>query len=152
MGGPGDFGRRSEMLVDRLADDLGLNRDQRQELQVLCRKAETSAKPIQEELQKARQAVKTAVLAGKTGSDLEPLHQQVGSASAKLCAIQSAAFGEALQVLDEDQKANADFLFEALGMIAGGRGGMPPMLPGGRPPGGPGGPGGPHDDFGPPGR
>jgi hypothetical protein len=117
--GFGDPARRTEMLADRLAEDLGLNRDQRKEVKDILDQTQTAAKPLQDELQGTRQALKVAVRAGKPAAELEPLHQQIGVASAKLAALQSAAFAESLKLLKDDQKNDADILYEVLGMIAG---------------------------------
>jgi hypothetical protein len=121
--------------------------------------AQTSAKPLQDDLQNARKAVKEAIVAGKAPAELDQLHQQIGAHYAKLAAIQSAAFAAALRLLKEDQKNDADIVYEILGFVAGsgGRGlGMPMhggpgggrgperFGPGGRPPSGG------RGDFGPP--
>jgi hypothetical protein len=159
--GFGDPARRTEMMVDRLAEDIGLNRDQWKAMKDLFAKAQTSAKPLQDELQGARKAVREAIVAGKAPAELDLLHQQIGTHYAKLAAIQSAAFADALKLLKDDQKNDADVIYEILGIVAGsgGRGGMPMHGgPGGRGPGGlgpggpppPGDPGEPHEGFGPP--
>jgi len=155
--GFGDPARRTEMIVDRLAEDIGLSPSQWREMKNLFARAQTSAKPVQEELQSARKAIKEAVVAGKAPAELDQLHQQVGAAHAKLAAIQSAAFADALKLLKDEQKSDADIVYEVLGLVAGsgGRGPMPmrgapggrgpdPLGPGHPPP--PGGPG----EFGPP--
>jgi len=141
--GFGDPARRTEMLADRLAEDLGLNRDQREEVQDILAQTQTAAKPLQEELQSTRKSLKEAVKEGKPAAELEPMHQQVGGVTAKLAALQSAAFAEALKLLSDAQKTDADILYEVLGMVAGpaGRPAMPLR-------GGPGGPDGFRDPGG----
>jgi hypothetical protein len=156
--GFGDPARRMEMMVDRLAEDIGLNRDQRKEMKDICDKAQTSAKPLQDELQNTRKAIKEAVKTGKQQEELKALHQQIGASHAKLAAIESAAFADALKLLTDNQKNDADFVFEFLGLIvgSGGRVGMPIRGapggfggPGDRPPGGRGSPGWPRGGFAP---
>jgi len=160
--GFGDPARRTEMIVDRLAEDIGLDRDQWKGMKDLFTKAQTSATPLQDQLQSTRKAIREAVVAGKTAAELGPLHEQVGATYAKLAAIQSAAFAEALKLLKDDQRNDAGIVYEILGLVAGsgGRGTMPMHGgPGGRGFGGPGsggppsgGPGGPRGGFRPPGR
>jgi len=150
-----DPARWTEMIVDRLAEDIGLNRSQWREMKNLFTKAQTSAKPLQDQLQRTRQAIREAIVAGKPAAELEVLHQQVGATCAKLAAIQSAAFADALKLLKEEQKNDAEIVYNVLGLVAG-SGGRPPMRggPGGRGPdhfgpGGPPRPGGPGE-FRPP--
>lgn len=160
--GFGDPARRTEMTVDVLAEEIGLDRDQRKGMKDLFVKALTSATPLQDQLQSTRKAVREAVVAGKAPAELGPLHEQIGATYAKLAAIQSAAFAEALKLLKDDQKNDAGIVYERLGLVAGsgGRGAMPMHGGpggrgfGGRGPGGPpsGGPGGSRDGFGAPGR
>jgi len=144
-----DSARRTEMLADRIEEDLGLNRDQRREILAILDQTQTATKGMQEELQTTRKTLVAAIRTGKTAPDLDPLHQQIGTLVAKLTAMQSAAFAEALKVLKDDQKADADILYEVLGMVAG-SGGRPMR-------GGPGGPDGfrnsghgPREPGGPP--
>lgn len=155
--GFGDPARHIEMIVDRLAEDIALNRDQWREMKNLFAKAQTSAKPLQDELQSTRKAIREAIVAGKPAAELDLLHQQVGATCAKLAAIQSAAFADALKFLKDEQKSDAHIVYEVLGLVAG-SGGRPAMPmrggPGGRGPdhpgpGGPPPPGGPGQ-FGPP--
>ncbi len=145
-GGPGkppgfwDPARRTEMMVDRLAEDMGLNREQQQEMQSLFEKAQASAKPWQVELDRVRTEIREALRSGKKPEELDALHQQLGATTTKLAVIQSAAFAAALKLLKADQLGNAGFLYDLLGAVTAsvGRGGMP--MRGGPPGFGPGGP------------
>jgi Spy/CpxP family protein refolding chaperone len=133
-----DPARRSEMMVQRLAEDVGLNKDQRGQIKDILDKAQTAAKPLQQELQDTRRQIKEAVKAGKSSDDVNALHQKLGASYAKLAAVQSNAFADTLKILKGDQKEDADSIYDTIGMMTGvgGRG----MGPGGRggfgPPGG----------------
>jgi len=122
--GFGDPNRRLEMLADCLAEDIGLDQNQRKEMLEILTQTMTAAKPLQEELQEVRQSIKVAIKAGKKSTDLESLHEQIGTINAKLAGIQSSAFAQACKSLKETQKDNADVIFETLGLVAG-QGGRP---------------------------
>jgi len=132
-GGMADPARRSEMMVNMLAEQNGMDEKQRAELKTIFDTALTSAKPLQDELQKTRVAIKDAVKAGKKQDELNALHQQVGAANAKLAAVQSKAFGDVLHLLKDGQKENTDVIYEMIVMVSGGGGGRgaPMMRPGG---------------------
>ena len=120
--------RRLEMMADRLAGDLKLSRDQRQELKVLLENTAAAAKPIQDELRANRRQIKEAVKAGKSAAELAPLHESMGKAHARLSSVQTVAFSEALRWLKPDQRTEADVLFDVLGMVVSTAGrGLPPM-------------------------
>jgi hypothetical protein len=141
--GFGDPSRRTEMMADRLAEDIGLSRDQRNAMKDLLDRAQDSARPLQEELQSIRTDIKSAIRAGKGPETLTPLHEKLGTNHVKLAAIQSAAFADALKTLNESQKNDADIVYDVLGFVASTSGRGPIM-----PRGGPGGP----EGFGAPGR
>jgi hypothetical protein len=153
--GMSDPARRSEMMVERLAQDIGLNKDQRKQMKGVIDNAQNSAKPLQQELQDTRKQIKEAIKAQKNQTELDALHQKLGATFAKLAAVQSSAFADALKLLKDDQKEDVDSIYDTLSMVTGsgggGRGGM--MMRGGPggfgpggfgpPPGGDGGRGGP---------
>lgn len=122
-----DPSRRLEMMADRLAGDLKLSRDQRHELKALLENTVAAAKPIQDELRRTRKQLKEAVAAGKPVADLEPLHEAMGKAHARLSSLQTTAFSEALRWLKPEQRTEADVLFDVLGMLTNslGRGPAP---------------------------
>ena len=123
-------GRRLEMMADRLAGDLKLSRDQRQELKALLENTAAAAKPVQDELRANRRQLKESVKAGKSAADLAPLHESMGKLHARLGSLQSAAFAEALRWLKPEQRTEADVLFDVLGMVVSTAGrGLPPMPP-----------------------
>jgi hypothetical protein len=134
------------MMVERLAEEIGLNKDQRKQMKELIDSAQTSAKPLQQELEDTRKLIKEAVKGEKKQADIDSLHQKLGATYAKLAAVQSSAFADAIKLLKDDQKEDADSIYDTLSAVtgSGGRGGM--MMGGGRggfgPPRGFGGPGG----------
>jgi Spy/CpxP family protein refolding chaperone len=144
--GPGDPSRRTEMIADRLAEDIGLSRDQRNAIKDLFDRAQNAARPFQDQLQSAHAAIRAAIRAGTNTEAIASLHVQIGTNTVQLAAIQSAAFGDALKILTAAQTNDADILYEVLGFVAGPGPRSPNPFRGG--PGGPGGPGG----FGNPGR
>ena len=161
-----DPARRSELMVERLAEDIGLNKDQRKQMKGVIDNAQSSSKPLQQELQDTRKEIKEDIKAQKNEAELDALHQKLGATYAKLAAVQSSAFADALKLLKDDQKEDADTIYDTLSVVTGsgggGRGGM--MMRGGPggfgpggfgpPPGGGGGRGGPGgpgpDSQGPP--
>jgi Spy/CpxP family protein refolding chaperone len=141
--GLGDPSRRHEMIADRLAEDLGLTRDQRNALKEIFDRVTDSARPLQDQLVSIHAAIRAAIRAGTNAETLVALHDQLGVTAAKLATIQSAAFGDVLKILNPAQAKDADIVYEVLGIAVG------PVTRGPLPfRGGLGGPGG----FGGPGR
>lgn len=126
--GFGDPRRRMEMLADCLAEDVGLDQNQRKEMLGILNQAQTSANPLQEELQQTRRSIKDAIKAGKKPEDLESLHQQCGAITAKLAVVQSMAFAQAVSMLKDSQKNNADLIFDMLSLALGQSARPPSMM------------------------
>jgi hypothetical protein len=126
--GPHGFGsleKRLEMFVDRVSEDLALDKNQRKEFKDIIQQAQTAAEPVQQELQNLHKSLKEAIKNGKSAAVLDKLQQEVGATHIKLAVLQSTAFANAFKLLKEDQKDQAGIIYDMLPLVMSpsGRGG-----------------------------
>lgn len=127
--GPPDPQQRQAFLIDVMASQMNLGKEQRTQLQGILDKARESAKPIQEQILKTREAVRNTIREARPPATLDPLHKQLGHCYGQLVAIESKAFAEIWTMLTPEQKANSDVAYHMLGMLM-----APPRPPGDRRP------------------
>ncbi|MBI3210356.1 MAG: periplasmic heavy metal sensor [Candidatus Solibacter usitatus] len=118
-GGPpsGDPNRRKAFLADVMASQLSLSKEQRKQLESILDKASASAMPLQEEIMKARSAMREAVKSLKPQSTLDVIQTQIGGLHSKVAAVEAKTYAEILQMLTPEQRPQSDMAFSMIGML-----------------------------------
>jgi protein CpxP len=113
-------GNRGQMF-DRLATQLNLTDDQKQQAKAIMQSARESTRPIAQELRQNRQALNEAVKAGKPEADIDQLAANTGRLMGQMTAIRTKSFAKVYALLTPEQRTKADQLRgQHRGMFMGG--------------------------------
>jgi hypothetical protein len=119
--GAGGFGRGDgrpyqENRLDRIADMLKLNKEQKSAAKEIFDSAQKEAAPLREEIQKSRSAIGVAMLSQKGQPEIDQLLTNHGTLMAKMAGIELGAFTKLVSSLNADQQKRVGQLF---GMMSG---------------------------------
>ena len=108
-------------MFDRMAAQLNLTDDQKQQAHSIMKSARESAQPINQQLKQNRVALHDAVKAGKPDADIDQLAATTGSLMGQTIAIRTKAFAKVYALLTPEQRTKADQLRgQGRGMFMGG--------------------------------
>ncbi|MGH9691247.1 MAG: Spy/CpxP family protein refolding chaperone [Candidatus Acidiferrales bacterium] len=97
-----------EGTVNVLAALLNLNDSQQQQLRAILDDALQMAKPIQDQLNGARQSVFLAARAARSDDEIGKLANQQGVFYAQITSLQARTFSKICKLLTRDQRAQVD--------------------------------------------
>jgi periplasmic protein CpxP/Spy len=104
-------GARQGTMVDRLATQLSLTPEQKQQAQTIFGAARQQAEPIRAQIRENRQALNAAVKSDSE-ADIDRISNTMGPLIAQATAIHSKAFAKFYQTLTPEQKVKMDQQFE----------------------------------------
>ncbi|MEO8597749.1 MAG: hypothetical protein ABI759_30795 [Candidatus Solibacter sp.] len=104
MGPSGSFGGGAASKLDRLAETLKLDKDQKKDIKTAMDDAQKEALPVKEQLSKSRLAVAEAVAANKPKEDLDKACLAVGELETQMNTIELKTFAKMAGLLQDDQK------------------------------------------------
>jgi|SRR5579864_3257266 len=108
-------------MLDRMASELNLTDDQKQQVKSILDSARQSAQPVAQQLRQDRQALRDAVQSGKSDANIDQLSGDVGNLTGQLTAIHTKAFAKIYALLTPDQRTKAQALHDRMrGMFMGG--------------------------------
>jgi periplasmic protein CpxP/Spy len=108
-------------MFDRIAAQLNLTDDQKQQAHSILQSARESAQPITQQLKQNRQALHDAIKAGKPDADIDQLAASTGTLMGQATAIRTKAFAKVYALLTPEQRTKADQLgSHGRGMFMGG--------------------------------
>jgi hypothetical protein len=90
--------------LDRMAEALKLNKDQKKEVKATLDDAQKEATPIHDQLTKGRQAIAEAVAAGKNQDEITQLVAANSALEAQIAGVELKAFATIYKGLDKDQQ------------------------------------------------
>ena len=106
-GGGGNMGAASfapASRLDRLAEALKLNKDQKKDIKSALDDAQKEATPLHEQMNKSRLAIAEAVAAGKPKEEIEKAVFTEAELETQMTSLELHAFASALKLLEDDQK------------------------------------------------
>jgi len=110
-------------MFDRIAAQLNLTDDQKQQAQAILQASRHSAQPVTQQLKQNRQALHEAIKAGKPDADIDQLAATSGNLMGQVTAIRTKAFARIYALLTPEQRIKADQLGDRVhGMFMGGHG------------------------------
>ena len=96
------FGAGSRL--DRLADTLKLNKDQKKDIKATMDDAQKEATPLHEQMTKSRLAIAEAVAAAKPKDEIEKAVMGEAELETQMTSLELHAFAKSLSFLEDDQK------------------------------------------------
>jgi len=121
MNGMGDatgmgMGMRPHRLskLEMFAERLKLTKDQKSEVESILQDGAKEATPLRTQLLQGREALVSAVLAGKTGADLDEVVKGYSALEAKMTVIEAKTFSKVCAMLKPNQQTKAASAFEFL--------------------------------------
>lgn len=113
----GTRGAQKQTKADMIIDRLKLNKDQQSEfVTILQASAKDSAQVVQAVLQ-ARNMYATAMINGKSGTDLEPLSKALSEAQFQMTGVEVRTFQKIVALLKPNQMAKAPEAFDEMADI-----------------------------------
>ncbi len=110
-------------MFDRFATKLNLTDDQKAQAKSILQSSRESSQPVVQQLRQSRQALRDAVKAGKSGSEIDQLSANLGQLTGQMTAIRSKAFAKVYALLTPEQRTKAEQMGgHAHGMFMGGHG------------------------------
>jgi Spy/CpxP family protein refolding chaperone len=97
-------------FFDRMAAQLNLTDDQKQQAKTILQSARESSRPLREQLRQSRMALRNAVKAGKSDAEIDQLSANVGNLVGQMTANHTKAFAKVYNLLTPEQRAKADQL------------------------------------------
>lgn len=91
-------------MMGRLGAELNLTDAQKQQAQSIFSAARQSAKPVQDQIKQARQALAAAVKSGAPDAEIDRLSNNLAPLMAQSTAIHTKAFAKFYGILTPDQK------------------------------------------------
>ena len=88
---------RPHSRLDRLADTLKLNKDQKKDIKATMDDAQKEATPLHEQMNKSRLAIAEAVAAGKPKEEIEKAVMGEAELETQMTALELHAFAKALK-------------------------------------------------------
>jgi Spy/CpxP family protein refolding chaperone len=130
-GGPGGEGGvgvgggmprvQRQSRLDTIADKLKLNKEQKQQVQTIFQAAMEEARPVAEQIAKAREAIGGAMIDGKS-DDAGKMLTQYAILAGQMTSIETKAFGKVYALLKPNQQSKAPAAFELMAGMFGGHG------------------------------
>ncbi|GEM_PF-3540580 len=109
-----------ESRLDRFAELLRLNKDQKNGAKQIFDAAQKEAEPVRGELQKGRVAIATAYLNRQPQPEIDQVIAAYANSLAQMTAIETRAFARLCESLTPDQQKRAGAAFQLMaGMFAG---------------------------------
>lgn len=102
MGAPLSFA--STNRLDRLANSLKLNKEQKKNIKATMDDAQKEATPLHEQMNKSRLEIAGAIAAGKPKEELEKAVLGAAELETQMTSLEVHAFAKALGFLEDDQK------------------------------------------------
>lgn len=131
-GGPGGEGGmgmaggtprvQRQSKLDTIADKLKLNKEQKQQVETIFQAAMEEARPVAEQIAKAREAIASAMIDGKSGDDAGKMLTQYAILAGQMTSIETKAFGKVYALLKPNQQSKAPAAFELMAGMFGGQG------------------------------
>jgi protein CpxP len=113
--------QRRGRMFDRIAAQLNLTDDQKQQAHSILQVARESAQPIAQQLKQNRLALHDAIKAGKPDAGIDQLAATNGNLVGQVTAIRTKAFAKIYALLTSEQRTKADQLADHVrGMFMGG--------------------------------
>jgi hypothetical protein len=100
--------------LDRMADRLKLNKEQRTQAEGILDGAQKEALPVLETVIKARTAMAEAMVAERSPEEIDKLTGAYGEAAAQMAGVEAAAFAKIYATLKPNQQSKAGPAFEEM--------------------------------------
>jgi hypothetical protein len=100
--------------LDRIADMLKLNKDQKKDLKSTFDDAQKEATPVHDQMTKARLEIGEAITGGKSQDDIAKACAAESQLEAQMAGIELRAFTKVALALDADQKQRAAMLYQMM--------------------------------------
>ena len=109
--------------LDRIAEALKLNKDQKKDLKASFDEAQKEVTPLHDQLTKGRDAIAEAVAAGKKPEEITPLITANSALDAQIASIELKTFAAFYKGLDKDQQSKPGMpgIFQGMRGIFNGR-------------------------------
>ena len=103
-------GRRGFMRrhMARIGQELNLTDAQKQQAKTIFQQARETGKPVREQLKQNREALASAVKAGKGDAEIQQLATKQGQLLGEMTAIRTEAFAKFYNTLTPEQRTKAD--------------------------------------------
>ncbi len=105
----GRWGEKREKRIEFIASYLGLTQTQQDQMRDLMERSREASKPIVAELRSTREALESAVKAGKT-DEIQALAAKVGTLTGQLVATHAQTLAKLHSMLTPEQQAKAEKL------------------------------------------
>jgi hypothetical protein len=90
--------------LDRLADTLKLNKDQKRDIKAAMDDAQKEATPLHEQMTKSRLVIAESVVAGKPKEEIDKAVMSEAELETQMASLELHAFAKSLSFLEDDQK------------------------------------------------
>ena len=133
-GGMGGGGMRAAKptKAEQMVNRLKLNKDQTDEMVTILQSTDKDAAPVLQQVMQTRNAVATALISGKSDTEMAPVLKAMSDAQFQMTGVEVKAFQRIVALLKPNQKAKAPEAFDLMAEIflpqptsgrGGGRGG-----------------------------
>lgn len=102
--GPNGHFHRHGAWAAKVSSYLNLTDQQQQQAKAIFQEAKTSAQPVRQQLKQERQAIRAAIQAGKSPSEVQQMAQSEGPQLAQLAGIRAASFAKFYSILTPEQQ------------------------------------------------
>jgi Spy/CpxP family protein refolding chaperone len=116
MGG-GGFGQAHVNHLDQWTKDLKLNKDQKKSIKAIMDEGQKTATPLNEQLEKAREAAAEAAAAAKSDADFKAAVKKCADVQAQIFNLELASFVKIYKELDNDQQPKSAAIYTAMNGI-----------------------------------
>ena len=107
-GGGGGMGMSRPSKLDQIGTACNLSKDQKKQFKTILDGINKDAEDIRKQLPTAQKAMQTAIIAGKSGGELQQAIDAYASLNTQMTVMETKAFGVLFKTLDADQTVNAD--------------------------------------------
>ena len=94
----------TQSRLDRLGDQLKLNKDQKKDVRTAMDEAQKEATPLRALMAKSRLAIGEAVASGKGKAEIDQAVKAAADLEAQMASIELHAFAKIVVCLEQDQK------------------------------------------------
>jgi Spy/CpxP family protein refolding chaperone len=90
--------------LDRMADAVKLNKDQKKQIKATMDEAQKEAIPLHDQINKSRLAIAEAIAAAKPQPEIDAAVRSEAELEAQMVSLELHAFAKAVALLETDQK------------------------------------------------
>ncbi len=117
MGSMGGFGQAHVNHLDQWSKDLKLNKDQKKSIKAIMDEGQKTATPLNEQIEKAREAAAEAASAAKSNDELKAAVKKYAELQTQIVNLELTSFAKIYKELDNDQQPKAGLIYTAMNGI-----------------------------------